>query len=108
MFEPSGVTGICFHTKRSILLLWTDLIYCQKDLSDNGFKTFCEEFIPDIPLKQLNVNEPTDERIFMVLELPSKNRQNNLDVLCDAINFITEKYSLEGIVKILWGFICTT
>lgn len=73
-----------------------DLIYCQKDLSDNGFKTFCEQFIQDIPLKQLNVDEPTDERLFMVLELPSTNRQNNLDVLCHAIKIITEKYSLEG------------
>lgn len=76
--------------------LATELIYCQKDLSDNGFETFCRKFIQDILLKKLNVDEPTDERIFMVLELPSKNRQNILDVLCNDITIITEKYSLEG------------
>lgn len=86
-FEPND---------NSMRPLAKDLNYCQKDLSDNGFKTFCGKFIPDIPLKQLNVDEPTVGRIFMVLELPSINRQNELDVLCDDITNVTEKYSLEG------------
>lgn len=53
-------------------------------------------FIQDISLKKLNVAEPTVGRIFMVLELHSKNRQNKLDVLCDDIIHVTKKYSLEG------------
>lgn len=74
----------------------TDLYYCQKDLSDNEFENFCGRFIRDITLKKLDVDEPAVGRIFLVLELPTKNRQNNEDVLCDDIKNVTEKYSLEG------------
>lgn len=95
-FEPSSVTGICFHTKLSILLFLTDLYYCQNDLSDNEFENFCGMFIKDISLKKLNVDEPTVGRIFMVLELPPINRQNKFEVLRQDITHVTEQYSLEG------------
>lgn len=54
-------------------------------------------FLQDISLRYLKVGEePTAEQIFLVLELPLKNRQNNVDVLSEDIKTLTRKYSLEG------------
>lgn len=47
-------------------------------------------------LKKLKVEEPAAGRIFLVLELPLKNRQNNVDVLTSDIEYITRKHFLEG------------
>lgn len=73
-----------------------DLYYCQKDLADHEFENFCERFLQDISLRKLNADEPAVGRIFLVLELPSKNRQNNVDVLSEDIEDIIKKHLLKG------------
>lgn len=85
-----------FHTILSIILLLIDLYYCQNDQADNAFENFYKRFLQDISLRKLNDDKPADRIIFMVLELPLKNRQNNEDVLFDDIENIARKYSLEG------------
>lgn len=81
--------GIC---RRKLV---TDLYYCQKDLADHEFENFCERFLQDISLRKLKVGETAVGRIFLVLDLPSKNRQNNVDVLSKDIEDITGKHLLE-------------
>uniref|UniRef100_K1QWB3 Uncharacterized protein n=1 Tax=Magallana gigas TaxID=29159 RepID=K1QWB3_MAGGI len=71
------------------------LYYCQSDQADNEFENFCGEFLKDMSLKKLKVEEPAAGRIFLVLELPLKNRQNNVDVLTSDIEYITRKHLLE-------------
>lgn len=71
------------------------LNYCQSDLADNAFENFCGQFLQDISLRKIKA-EQAFGRIFFVLELPSKNRQNNVDVLSDDIKDITENHCLEG------------
>lgn len=82
-------TGIC---RRKLV---SDLYYCQKDLADNGFEIFWGKFLQDISLRKLKVGERAVGRIFLVLELPSKNRQNNVDVLSIDIEDIARKHLLE-------------
>lgn len=71
------------------------LNYCQSDLADNEFENFCGQFLQDISLRKIK-DEKAVGRIFLVLELPSKNRQNNVDVLSDDIEKITINHCLEG------------
>lgn len=71
------------------------LNYCQSDLADNAFENFCGQFLQDISLRKIKAEQAVG-RIFFVLELPSKNRQNNVDVLSDDIKDITENHCLEG------------
>lgn len=71
------------------------LNYCQSDLADNEFENFCGQFLQDISLRKIK-DEKAVGRIFLVLELPSKNRQNNVDVLSDDIEKITIYHCLEG------------
>lgn len=73
-----------------------DLYYCQNDLANNEFENFCRRYLQDISLRKLKVDEPAVGRIFLVLELPTKNRQNNVDVLSDDIEDIAKKHLLEG------------
>lgn len=73
-----------------------DLYYCQNDQAYNAFEHFCGRFLQDISLRKLNVDEPTVGRIFLVLELPSKNMQNNEDVLSKDIGDIIKKHLLKG------------
>lgn len=68
-------------------------------MADNEFANFCRTFLQDISLRKLDVDKAAVGRIFLVLELPSKNRQNSVDVLSDDIENVTEKYSLEGKCK---------
>lgn len=72
------------------------LNYYQSDLADNEFENFCGQFLQDISLRKIKENEQADGRIFLVLELPSKNRQNNVDVLSDDIKKITRNHRLKG------------
>lgn len=72
------------------------LNYCQSDLADKEFENFCGQFLQDISLRKIKEGESAIGRIFLVLELPSKNRQNNVDVLSDDIKDITRNYFLEG------------
>lgn len=72
------------------------LNYCQSDLADNEFENFCGQFLQDISLRKIKEDEQAVGRIFLVLELPSKNRQNNVDVLSDDIEDITRNHCLEG------------
>lgn len=73
-----------------------DLYYCQNDQAYNAFEHFCGRSLEDISLRKPNVDEPAVGRIFLVLELPSKNRQNNVDVLSEDIEDILEKHLLKG------------
>lgn len=73
-----------------------DLYYCQKDQAYNAFEHFYGRYLQDISLRKLNVNEPAVGQIFLVLDLPSKNRQNNVDVLSEDIGDIIKKHSLKG------------
>lgn len=73
-----------------------DLYYCQNDQAYNAFEHFCGSSLEDISLRKPNVDEPDVGRIFLVLELPSKNRQNNVDVLSEDIEDILEKHLLKG------------
>lgn len=75
-----------------------DLYYCQNDLAGNEFDNFRGKFLQDISSRKLDeqVDKPADRRIFLVLVLPPKNRQNNVDVLTSDIEFITRKHFLEG------------
>lgn len=72
------------------------LYYCQNDQTDNAFEHFCGTFLQDISLRKLTVDEPAAGQIFLVLELPSKNRQNNVDVLSEDIEDIIKKHLLKG------------
>lgn len=74
----------------------TDLYYCQKDYADEKFESFCGNFLPNLSVKELEIGEPIPRRLFMVLNLPCYNRQNNVDVLSDIIRNIVEKYRLQG------------
>lgn len=75
-----------------------DLYYCQNDLAGNEFDNFRGKFLQDISSRKLDeqVDKPADRRIFLVLVLPPKNRQNNVDVLSDDIQKVAEIYSLGG------------
>lgn len=73
-----------------------DLCYCQNGQACNAFEHFCGRFLQDISLRKLNADEPAVGRIFLVLELPSKNRQNNVDVLSEDIEDIIKKHLLKG------------
>lgn len=74
-------------------------LYCRRnDLAGNEFESFRREFLQDISFRKLDeqekVDKPADGRIFLVLVLPPKNRQNNVDILSDDIQKVAEKYSL--------------
>lgn len=72
------------------------LYYCQNDQADDAFEHFCGKFLQDVSLRKLNFDEPAVGQIFLVLQLHSKNMQNNVDVLSEDIGDIIEKHLLKG------------
>lgn len=74
----------------------TGLYYCQKDEGDAEFQKFCTSFLPKhLDVKELDSTEPFPGRVFLVLFLPTVNRQNNVDVLTNHITQIMEKHNLR-------------
>lgn len=74
-----------------------DIIYCQKDETDGKFKTFCTQFLHRLSFEHLRTKLPG--QLFLVLTLPSANRQNNLDFLSKSITEIIDLYKLKGNYK---------
>lgn len=77
--------------------LFKGFLICYQDNEDRILKKFCTQFLPpDLFLKELDSKQPSDVRLLMVFILPSVNRQNNVEVLCNYISKVKEKYHLDG------------
>lgn len=94
-------TTICIVTHCCLI----DIIYCQKDEGDEKFQDFCREFLAGLSIEQLKSEKtPVNGKqypgyLFLVLILPSANRQNNLDVLSDSLTKIRNQFELKGNYK---------
>lgn len=77
--------------------LFKGFLICYKDKEDRIFKKFCTQFLPpDLFLKELDSEQPSNVRLLMVFILPSVNRQNNVEVICSNISQLKKKYHLDG------------
>nr|XP_034321646.1 uncharacterized protein LOC117688069 isoform X2 [Crassostrea gigas] len=71
-------------------------LICYQDNEDRILKKFWTQFLPRDPFpRELDSKEPSDVRLLMVFILPSVNRQNNVEALCNYISKVKEKYHLD-------------
>lgn len=77
--------------------LFKGLIICYQDNEDIIFKKFWTQFLPLDPFPtSLDSKQPSDVRLLMVFILPSVNRQNNVEAICNYISNVKKKYHLDG------------
>lgn len=74
----------------------TGLFYCQQNTGDKTFEKFCQTFLPDVVVKEIESGYINEKNIVLVILLPSCNRQNHSGVLIRLINETAEKYESEG------------
>lgn len=77
--------------------LFKGFIICYQDNEDRIFKKFWTQFLPLDPFPtSLDSKQPSDARLLMVFILPSVNRQNNVEAICNYISNVKKKYHLDG------------
>lgn len=74
----------------------TEIYYCRLDSTDDTFISYCGIFLPDTEVKELEKGQTANSRLFLVLNLPSDNRQSRETILSSLIAGICNKYKIKG------------
>lgn len=77
------------------------LYFCQRDEEDKQFENFCTLYLPKCRVQKLKKGQTIPGPLFLVLNIPPVNRQDNVKVISKSIDDIYRLFNIEEYSEVI-------